>query len=138
MSYDNYNTDHNDHSNESEVEYELDQLVKLGCDDVVFHFVMHVCKEPCRTSSHTGYKFVMEILNGHDDRCHQQFWMVKHIFQKLLVVLEQRYNFRKAKCMPLEEALTMFLITQLGHVSQIEWFKKDFSTQGRLYQGRLI
>ncbi|KAA0054070.1 putative nuclease HARBI1 [Cucumis melo var. makuwa] len=82
MSSDNYNIDSNDHYDERDVEYELDQLVKLGCGAVVHHFVMHVCKEPCWTSSHTGYKFVMEILNGHEDRCHQQFRMEKHIFQK--------------------------------------------------------
>ena len=119
MSFDNYNIDSNDHFDESNVEYELDQLVELGCGAGVHYFVMHVCKEPCRkepcrTSSHTDYKFVMEILNGHEDRCHQQFRMEKHIFQKLLVVLEQQYNFTKAKRMPLEEALAMFLIT-LGH-----------------------
>ena len=88
MSSDNYNIDSNDHSDESDVEYELDQLVKLGCGVVVHHFVMHVCKEPCRTSSNTGYKFVMEILNGHEVRCHKQFRIEKHIFQKLLVVFE--------------------------------------------------
>ncbi|TYK11643.1 L10-interacting MYB domain-containing protein-like [Cucumis melo var. makuwa] len=114
MSFDNYNIDSNDHFDESDVEYELDQLVELGCGAGVHHFVMHVCKEPCRTSSHTGYKFVMEILNGHEDRCHQQFRMEKHIFQKLLIVLEQQYNFSKAKRLPLEKTLAMFLIT-LSH-----------------------
>ena len=78
------------------------------------HFVVDVLKKPCRTWSHTGYKFVMEILNGHEDTCHQKFRMEKHIFQKLLIVLEQQYNFSKAKHMPLEEALAIFLIS-LGH-----------------------
>lgn len=87
----------------------------MGCGAVVHHFVMHVCKEPCGTSSHTSYKSVIEILNGHEDRCHQQFMMKKHIFQKLLVVLEQQYNHSsKARHMPLEKALAIFLTT-LGH-----------------------
>ncbi|KAL0545145.1 hypothetical protein IC582_020291 [Cucumis melo] len=129
MSSDNYNIDSNDHSDESDVEYELDQLVKLGCGVVVYHFVMHVCKEPCRKSSHTGYKFVMEILNSHEDRCHQQFRMEKHIFQKLLVVLEQQYNFTKAKRMPLEEALAMFLIT-LGHGFSNRMVQERFQHSG--------
>ena len=64
---------------------------------------------------HICYKFVVEILKGdHEDRCHQQFRMEKHIFQKLLVVLEQQYNFSKTKRMSLEETLAIFFIT-LGH-----------------------
>ncbi|KAL0561301.1 hypothetical protein IC582_001723 [Cucumis melo] len=129
MSSNNYNIDRNDHSDESDVEYELDQLVKLGCGVVIHHFVMHVCKEPCRTSSHTSYKFVMKILNGHKDRCRQQFRMKKHIFQKLLIVLEQQYNFSKAKRMPLEEALAMFLIT-LGHGFSNRMVQERFQHSG--------
>uniref|UniRef100_A0A9I9E717 DUF8040 domain-containing protein n=1 Tax=Cucumis melo TaxID=3656 RepID=A0A9I9E717_CUCME len=53
----------------------------------------------------------MEILNDHEDRCHQQFRMEKHLFQKLLVVLEQQCNFSKPKSITLEDAIAMFLIT---------------------------
>uniref|UniRef100_A0A9I9DMH1 Uncharacterized protein n=1 Tax=Cucumis melo TaxID=3656 RepID=A0A9I9DMH1_CUCME len=45
MSYDYYNTDSNDHSDESDVEYEFDQLVKLGCGAVMHHFVMHMVQK---------------------------------------------------------------------------------------------
>ncbi|KAL0548927.1 hypothetical protein IC582_013404 [Cucumis melo] len=81
------------------------------------------------TSSHTNYKFVMEILNGHEDRCHQQFRMEKHIFQKLLVVLEQQYNFSKAKRIHLEEALAMFLII-LGHGFSNRMVQERFQHSG--------
>lgn len=36
---------------------------------------LHFFKQPCRTSRLTGKKYVIEILNGHDDRCYDSFRM---------------------------------------------------------------
>ncbi|KAL6293892.1 hypothetical protein ACE6H2_002034 [Prunus campanulata] len=67
-----------------------------------------------KTSSYTGYKWVIEVLNGHEVRCHEQFRMEKHVFHKLLETLTSTYGLKEGGEIPLLEALAMFLIT-LGH-----------------------
>ena len=46
----------------------------------VSEWLKYVDKEPCRTSSHTGYKWLMHVLNDHEIRCQEQFRMQKHVF----------------------------------------------------------
>jgi hypothetical protein len=33
------------------------------------YYMSYIAKEPCRTSSQTCYKWVMEIVQGNPDRC---------------------------------------------------------------------
>ncbi|CAL2240641.1 unnamed protein product [Prunus armeniaca] len=93
---------------------EFYDLISVGCVMVVSEWLKYVDKEPCRTSSHTGYKWVIEVLNGHEVRCHEQFRMEKHVFKKLLETLTSTYGLKEGGEIPLLEALAMFLIT-LGH-----------------------
>ncbi|KAK2642879.1 hypothetical protein Ddye_024642 [Dipteronia dyeriana] len=55
----------------------------------------------------------MEILNGNDRRCQEQFRMEKHVFTKLCDRLRS-YGLTSIKEVRLEEAVGMFLMT-LGH-----------------------
>lgn len=122
------NDDTNSISDDSDSE-EFDHLVEIGCTMVVSYFQRYVDKEPCRTSSHTGFKFVREVLNGHDVRCHQQFRMEKHVFTELLMTLNQNYDLKSSSDMPLEEALAMFLIT-LGHGLTNRMIQERFQHSG--------
>ena len=60
-------------------------------------------KQPCRTSAHTGYVFVMEILNGHPRRCQEQFRMEKHVFLNLCRTLREDYELQVTKELTVEE-----------------------------------
>ena len=55
----------------------------------------------------------MEILNGNDQRCQEQFRMEKHVFIKLCDRLRS-YELTSTKGVRLEEAVGIFLMT-LGH-----------------------
>ena len=65
-------------------------------------------KKPCRTSSHTRYKFVMDVLNDHEFKCFEQFRMEKHVFMNLLETLTKRYGLKEGFDMPLIEILACF------------------------------
>jgi hypothetical protein len=74
----------------------------------------YIAKKPCRTSSQTGYKWVMEILQGNHDRCKQNFRMEIHVFLYLCKELKEIYHLRGTRKLTVEELVAMFFIT-LGH-----------------------
>ncbi|KAM1080447.1 hypothetical protein ACFX13_015378 [Malus domestica] len=93
---------------------EFYQLVFAGCVTTVSEWLKYVDKVPCRTSSYTGHRWVMEVLNGHPIRCHEQFKIEHHVFKDLLETLKHDYGLKRIGDIILEEALAMFLNT-LGH-----------------------
>ena len=105
-------SNNNDRNLEDERDDELYfyQLMLSGCIAAIT-LTSYIEKRPCRTSSHTGYKFIIDVLNGHEIRCFQQFRMEKHVFMKLLETLTKRYGLKEGVDMSLKEALAMFLIT---------------------------
>ena len=116
---------------ESDDEHDFYQLVVAGCAAAAT-FTNFKEKKPCRTSSHTGYKFVMDVLNGHEIRCFEQFRMEKHVFMNFLETLTKRYDLKEGFDMPLIEVLAMFLTT-IGHGLSNRMIKKDFNTLVNLY-----
>ncbi|XP_022899282.1 uncharacterized protein LOC111412579 [Olea europaea var. sylvestris] len=94
-------------------ETDFNELVLTTAATIVQHHNTFLVKEPCRDSSHTGMKFVMEILNGNDRRCQEMFRMEKHAFCKLCDRLRS-YGLCSSKGVQLEGAVCMFLMT-LGH-----------------------
>ncbi|XP_042960172.1 uncharacterized protein LOC122295163 [Carya illinoinensis] len=99
---------------EEEKEDDIDFVIALKLMVASKYYTTYMVKEPCRTSLHIGHKFVMEILNGHHDRCHQQFRMEKYIFHALCKELNERYNLTGTQNITIEEMVGIFLIT-LGH-----------------------
>ena len=57
-------------------------------------------RKPCRTSSHIGYKFVMDVMNGHEIRCFEKFRMEKHVFMNLLETLTKRCGLKEGLMCP--------------------------------------
>ena len=74
----------------------------------------------------------MDVLNGHEIRCFEQFRMENHVFMNLLETLTKRYGLKEGFDMPLIEVLTMFLTT-IGHGLSNRMIKKDFNTLVNLY-----
>ncbi|XP_062105355.1 uncharacterized protein LOC133816997 [Humulus lupulus] len=64
-------------------EMEIDELVLVVARTSVYYHNNFLVKEPCRNSPHTGWKFMMEIMDGNGRRCHEMFQMEKHVFCKL-------------------------------------------------------
>ena len=56
----------------------------------------------------------MDVLNGQEIRCFEQFKMEKHVFMNLLETLTKRYGLKEGFDVPLTEALAIFLTT-IGH-----------------------
>jgi hypothetical protein len=48
-------------------------LTAVVVEFVENYYMPYIAKEICRTSSQTGYKWVMEILQDNHDRCKQNF-----------------------------------------------------------------
>ncbi|KAK2648063.1 hypothetical protein Ddye_015552 [Dipteronia dyeriana] len=94
-------------------EIEFNEVVVSVARATVYHHNNFLIKEPCRNSTRTGWMFMMEILNGNDRRCQEQFRMEKHVFVKLCDRLRS-YGLTSTKGVRLEEAVGMFLMT-LGH-----------------------
>ena len=76
----NDNNNEQNYIDENDAGYKWWQMVQTGVALHVNHFIKCSLKEPCRTSPHLGHSFVLEVLNIHKDRCHQQFRMEKHVF----------------------------------------------------------
>ncbi|KAM1040629.1 hypothetical protein ACFX15_029381 [Malus domestica] len=108
---------------------EFYQLVSASCVTAVSEWLKYVDKEPCRTSSYTGYRWVMEVLNGHPIRCHEQFRMEQHVFKDLLETLKRDYGLKRIGDITLEEALAMFLNT-LGHGHTNRMVQERFQRSG--------
>ncbi|KAK2662150.1 hypothetical protein Ddye_000724 [Dipteronia dyeriana] len=84
----------NEHSDSDESNDDYEYL-HTGVALCVHQFLKYNLKVPCRISSHTGYKFVMEVLKDHKNRCHQQFRMEKQVFIRLCNLLSQAYCLQK-------------------------------------------
>jgi hypothetical protein len=74
----------------------------------------YIAKEPCKTSSRTGYKWIMKILQGNHVKCKQNFRMEIHVFIYLCKKLNERYNWRGTRKLTVEELVAIFL-SILGH-----------------------
>ncbi|KAK3193602.1 hypothetical protein Dsin_024912 [Dipteronia sinensis] len=94
-------------------EIEFNEVVLTVARATVYHHNNFLIKEPCRNSPRTGWMFIMEILNGNNRRCQEQFRMEKHVFVKLCDRLRS-YGLTSTRGVRLEEAVGMFLMT-LGH-----------------------
>ncbi|KAG6730127.1 hypothetical protein I3842_01G063900 [Carya illinoinensis] len=77
---------------EEEKKDDINFMIALQLMMASKYYTTYMFKELCRTSLHIGHKFVMEILNGHHDRCHQQSRMEKYVFHTLWKELNEIYN----------------------------------------------
>jgi len=79
-------------------------------------------KTPYHTSALTGADWVRELLNGHPERIRNELGVHKHVFNGLIVALQQA-GIHSSKHVFLEEQLAIFLYTcvtglSLRHVSE--------------------
>jgi hypothetical protein len=89
-------------------------LAAAAVEFVENYYMPYIAKKPCRTSSQTGYKWVMEILQGNPNRCKQNFRMEIYVFLYLCKELKENYHLRGTRKLTVEELVAMSLNT-LGH-----------------------
>ena len=88
-------------------EIEFNEVVLSVARATVYHHNNFLIKEPCRNSPRTGWMFIMEMLNGNDRRCQEQFRMEKHVFVKLCDRLRS-YGLTSTKRVRREEAVCFY------------------------------
>ena len=74
-------------------------------------FTNRADKQPCRTSELLGRQYMIELLNGHEDRLFESCRMDKSMFHALCHTLRTMDFLQDTKIITVEEALGMFLLT---------------------------
>ncbi|XP_042509144.1 uncharacterized protein LOC122084780 [Macadamia integrifolia] len=89
--------------------------------------------EPIRDSKLTGPERVSEVLNGHVDRCYEQYKMERHVFLNLEALMRQRGWLEDSRYLRVDEQLAMF-ISIVGHNDRYrdiaEHFQRSLNTIG--------
>ena len=81
--------DYGEEENKNESENNVLILAAVAIEFVENYYMSYIAKEPYMTSSQTGYKWVMEILQGNPDMCKQNFRMKIHVFLYLCKKLKE-------------------------------------------------
>ncbi|KAI3458942.1 hypothetical protein Pfo_015605 [Paulownia fortunei] len=104
-------------------------LVSVMVGKVISYYENHIVKEPCRDSMYQGHRFVMDVINGHHERCHQLFRMEKHVFLRLAKELQQINLLNDSRELSVEEQLAIFLMT-IGHDERNRMLQERFQHSG--------
>lgn len=72
------------------------------------YYNMYIDHRPCRTSMLRGHDYVLEVLNGHEDRCHQNFIMKPRVFIGFCEALKVHANLKHSRYLTLQEQVCMF------------------------------
>jgi hypothetical protein len=109
--------------------------VTLAGAALAFHSTQHLFfKQPLHNSTLCGLSWVNELLNGHESRIQQQFGMRKHVFCKLVRVLQEKTTIAHTKFITTEEQTAIFLyavVTNLSNRQLAERFQRSTSTISR-------
>jgi hypothetical protein len=117
------NSDYNTQDDTSDSDYDKEEnenennvfiLTTALVEFVENYYISYIAKEPYKTSSQTGYKWVMEILQGNPNKYKQNFRIKIYIFIYLCKDLNERYHLRGSRKLTIEELEAMFFST-LGH-----------------------
>ncbi|KAK2634649.1 hypothetical protein Ddye_029441, partial [Dipteronia dyeriana] len=87
----------------------MDQLICVTGRLIQVYLEQYVLKNPCMTSSQTGFIWLMEVLQGNESRCYNMFRMDRHVFIILLNELETIYKLKGSRNISTVEILGMFL-----------------------------
>lgn len=66
-----YYTSNSDSDKEEETHNDIDFVIVLHLMLTYKYYTRYIVKEPCRTFPYVDHNFVIEILNGYHNRCHQ-------------------------------------------------------------------
>ena len=119
---------------DSEFELESDSddelanvLVTLAMHE---HHRIYNSRVPCRTSILRGHDYVLEVLNGNDVRCSDQFRMRPHVFIAFCEALKERGYLRHSRYLTVEEQVCIFLLS-IGHNTRNRIIQERFQHSGQ-------
>ncbi|KAI3447131.1 hypothetical protein Pfo_003796 [Paulownia fortunei] len=104
-------------------------LVSVMVGKVISYYENHIVNELCRDSMYREHRFVMDVINGHHERCHQLFRMEKHVFLRLAKELRQINLLNDSREVSVEEQLAIFLMT-IGHDERNKMLQEHFQHSG--------
>ncbi|KAI3457250.1 hypothetical protein Pfo_013913 [Paulownia fortunei] len=104
-------------------------LVSVMVGKVISYYENHIVNEPCRNSMYRGHRFIMDVINGHHERCHQLFIMEKHVFLRLAKELRQINLLNDSREISVEKQLAIFLMT-IGYDERNRTLQERFQHSG--------
>ena len=101
-------------------------LVILGMHE---HHRIYQSRVPCRTSILRGHDYVLEVLNGNDIQCFEQFRMKPHVFITFCEVLQERRYLQHSRYLTVQEQVCIFLLS-IGHNIRNRIIQERFQHSG--------
>ena len=86
-------------------------------------------KQPCRTSQLRGHDYVLELINGHEDRCYDQFRMDPNVFVLFCEELKSKGNLNSSRYVTVQEQVAIFLLI-ISHNERIRIVVERFQHSG--------
>ncbi|PSR88066.1 Nuclease [Actinidia chinensis var. chinensis] len=111
-----------------DVDLELDEM-ELVAAAAGYYYYNSITKQPRRSESPSGTRFLNEVLTGEDDVCRDMFRMDKHVFHKLSDTLRQKGMLRDTPGVMIEEQLAIFL-NIVGHNERNRVIQERFQHSG--------
>ncbi|KAJ9184076.1 hypothetical protein P3X46_007856 [Hevea brasiliensis] len=87
------------------------QLVIATVGAITEYFYKYIYKETCKVSYQTGLKWLLEVLQGHQDHCVNMFRIHKDIMIQLCFNLESKYGLKSSRRMSVMKKVAIFLYT---------------------------
>ncbi|KAH7850954.1 hypothetical protein Vadar_005108 [Vaccinium darrowii] len=114
---------------DSDEDSEDEEVVVLLSLALYEYYNMYIDHRPCRTSMLRGHDYVLEVLNGHEDRCHQNFRMKPQVFIGFCEALKVHANLKHSRYLTLQEQVCIFLLT-IGHNERNRVVQERFQHSG--------
>ncbi|XP_057481352.1 uncharacterized protein LOC130768336 [Actinidia eriantha] len=111
-----------------DVDLELDEM-ELVAAAAGYYYYNSITKQPRRSESPSGTRFLNDVLTGEDDVCRDMFRMDKHVFHKLSDTLRQKGMLRDTPGVMIEEQLAIFL-NIVGHNERNRVIQERFQHSG--------
>lgn len=77
------------------------------------HYQCSMRKQPCRTSTLTGFAYVQELLHGHPGRIFDSSRMEPHVYKRLCFTLKTLNLLEDDRHVCIEEAIAILLLTRI-------------------------
>ncbi|KAH1115356.1 hypothetical protein J1N35_008734 [Gossypium stocksii] len=106
---------------------------------VLVHHETYFTMQPLMDSNYTGQMWMEKVLNGHNDRCMNSFWMPKNIFHSLLHDLQTIYSLKHGKVSAMEKlALSLYILgNRESNSNATEQFQRSGETISRIFTDML-
>ncbi|XP_028061231.1 uncharacterized protein LOC114264730 isoform X2 [Camellia sinensis] len=140
-----WNDDHHDENTEDEgstleTQQHNNILLATVATVAVTYATNYLMKEPCRTSSLTGGKWMEELQEGNQTRIFENFRMEREVFYQLCDLLHTKYGLETGQRVSVQEQVAIFLYIVGGDTRNIntqERFQHSSETISKYFKNVL-